>query len=231
MIEHRLDARPAGVRDLLAQPGRAATPTGASTPTRPRCVEALDAVAGDHRRRTRPTCSACAPAASCSRPSPRTSPPRASRTGSPGSPSACACWTTTRPAPRARSWSTAQVAALADGRLGAQAATSTGQSLAGVFAWLRPNDLIWNYWVNNYLLGKDAAGLRHPVLERRLHQPAGRAAPRLPARCRSRTRSPSPAQLTVLGTPIDLSKITVDTYVVAGHRRPHHRRGRTPTGR
>src|SRR6202041_624828 len=29
-----------------------------------------------------------------------------------------------------------------------------GRSLAEVFAWLRPNDLIWNYWVNNSLLGR-----------------------------------------------------------------------------
>ena len=29
-----------------------------------------------------------------------------------------------------------------------------GRTLAEVFAWLRPGDLIWNYWVNNYLEGK-----------------------------------------------------------------------------
>ncbi|MFD6059278.1 hypothetical protein ACFWG4_14810 [Rhodococcus wratislaviensis] len=26
-----------------------------------------------------------------------------------------------------------------------------GRSLAEVFAWLRPTDLIWWYWVNNYI--------------------------------------------------------------------------------
>ena len=29
-----------------------------------------------------------------------------------------------------------------------------GRALAEVFAWLRPGDLIWNYWVNNYLQGR-----------------------------------------------------------------------------
>jgi len=91
----------------------------------------------------------------------------------------------------------------------------SGRALAGVFAWLRPTDLVWNYWVNNYLLGKDPpafdilywnadttnmpAGLHRDFvamsLDNTLTQPGG---------------------LELLGTPIDLGAITVDSYVVAG---------------
>ena len=28
-----------------------------------------------------------------------------------------------------------------------------GRNLSSAFTWMRPNDLVWNYWVNNYLMG------------------------------------------------------------------------------
>ena len=32
-----------------------------------------------------------------------------------------------------------------------------GDELAELFAWLRPTDLVWRYWVNNYLQGRPPA--------------------------------------------------------------------------
>jgi poly[(R)-3-hydroxyalkanoate] polymerase subunit PhaC len=114
------------------------------------------------------------------------------------------------------------VSALASRELAATAVAESarkgyldGQALAGVFAWLRPNDLIWTYWVNNYLLGRRppafdilywnqdtvrlAAGLHREFIRIALDNLLTRA-----------------GGVTVLGTPVDLAAVDVDAYVVAG---------------
>src|SRR3989454_5313448 len=90
-----------------------------------------------------------------------------------------------------------------------------GQELARAFAWLRPNDLVWNYWVNNYLIGKDPAAF--DVLY------WNNDTTRLPAKLHGEMLDlfetngfTHPGTLEVLGTPIDLSKVTNDTYIIAG---------------
>ncbi|HET8851922.1 MAG TPA: alpha/beta fold hydrolase, partial [Ktedonobacteraceae bacterium] len=87
-----------------------------------------------------------------------------------------------------------------------------GQEMARVFAWLRPNDLIWNYWVNNYLIGKDPAAF--DVLY------WNNDTTRLPAKLHGdlldlveTNAFTHRGTLEVLGTPIDLSKVTNDAYI------------------
>jgi polyhydroxyalkanoate synthase len=90
-----------------------------------------------------------------------------------------------------------------------------GQALAGVFAWLRPNDLIWNYVVNNYLLGKDPPAF--DVLY--WNQDAVRLAAGLHrdfVRLALDNSLVHPGALEVLGSPVDLERVDVDSYVVAG---------------
>lgn len=90
-----------------------------------------------------------------------------------------------------------------------------GKALAGVFAWLRPNDLIWNYWVNNYLLGK-----RPPAFDvlcwnaDTTRMPAGLHRDFI--RMTLDNALIHPDALSVLGTDVDLSRVDVDSYVVAG---------------
>jgi poly[(R)-3-hydroxyalkanoate] polymerase subunit PhaC len=90
-----------------------------------------------------------------------------------------------------------------------------GQALAGVFAWLRPNDLIWTYWVNNYLLGRTPPAFdvlywnQDTVrLSAGLHRDFVRIA--------LDNLLAEPGAVTALGTPVDLGEVDVDTYVVAG---------------
>ena len=96
-----------------------------------------------------------------------------------------------------------------------QSGVLDGRDMSRVFAWMRPNDLIWNYWVNNYLLGKEPpafdilfwnndntrlpAALHGDLLDLFKHNPLTRA-----------------GAMEICGTPIDLSKVNLDSFNVAG---------------
>ena len=114
------------------------------------------------------------------------------------------------------------VAALTDRQLAAAAKAMSarrgyldGRALAEVFAWLRPGDLVWNYWVNNYLLGS-----KPPAFDILFwNADTTRMSARLHADfvdLAMDNKLITPGKLTVLGTPIDLSQVTVDSYIVAG---------------
>jgi polyhydroxyalkanoate synthase len=90
-----------------------------------------------------------------------------------------------------------------------------GRNLAEVFAWLRPNDLIWTYWVNNYLQGKtpppfdilywNADTTRMPAALHRGFVTIALANALI-----------KPGGTSMLGSKVDLSKINIDNYIVAG---------------
>ena len=90
-----------------------------------------------------------------------------------------------------------------------------GSEMGRAFAWLRPNDLVWNYWVNNYLLGKTPPAF--DILAWNADTT------RLPAKFHGEiidayvhNKFKRPGGVVVLGRPIDLRKVVIDSYVVAG---------------
>jgi polyhydroxyalkanoate synthase len=90
-----------------------------------------------------------------------------------------------------------------------------GRELARMFAWMRPNDLVWNYVVNNYLLGNDPPA--HEILF------WNNDTTRLPAQLHADFLSlfetnpfPRPGALRIRRRKVDAAKIGVDTYVIGG---------------
>ena len=84
-----------------------------------------------------------------------------------------------------------------------------------MFAWMRPNDLIWNYWVNNYLLGNAP-----PAFDMLYWK---NDTTRLPARLHADFldligSNPyiNAGRLKVRDTPLDMRQVNMDSYVVAG---------------
>ncbi len=90
-----------------------------------------------------------------------------------------------------------------------------GTEMNRIFAWLRPNDLVWNFWVNNYLMGNSPPAF--DILY------WSNDSTRLPAKFHGElldifrdNRLIEPRAMKVLGKPIDLSKLSFDKMFIAG---------------
>jgi polyhydroxyalkanoate synthase len=90
-----------------------------------------------------------------------------------------------------------------------------GRDLARMFAWMRPNDLIWNYWVNNYLLGNMPPAF--DILY--WNNDTTRLSARLHADFLDLIDANpfvNAGRLYVRGVPLDMRRVDVDSYIVAG---------------
>jgi polyhydroxyalkanoate synthase len=97
----------------------------------------------------------------------------------------------------------------------AKAGVLEGTSLSRMFAWLRPNDLVWNYVINNYLHGEDPPAFDvlfwnndSTNLTASLHSDYLDVYETQPFR--------NPGKVTVAGHKVDLTKVKQDTFIVAG---------------
>ena len=88
-----------------------------------------------------------------------------------------------------------------------------GADLAKIFTWLRPNDLVWNYWVNNYLMGEPPAAFDilawnndSTNISAQLHEDF--------LNLFEANAIVHAGEAKVLGEPIDLGKLTCDAFIV-----------------
>ena len=93
-----------------------------------------------------------------------------------------------------------------------RAGVITGRQLGNVFSWMRPDDLVFNYWVSNYLMGDPP-----PVFDILAWNADST---NLPARLHGEfldifkhNTLCQPGAVQVLGNDVDLSRITVPTFV------------------
>jgi polyhydroxyalkanoate synthase len=100
-------------------------------------------------------------------------------------------------------------------RYSARKGVLDGKDLSTAFAWLRPNDLVWSYWVNNVLLGN-----KPPAFDVLYWN---NDSTRLPARLHGefldvyKTNALTKAgTLRLHGVPVDLGKVRCDSYLIAG---------------
>ena len=97
----------------------------------------------------------------------------------------------------------------------ARAGVISARDMGSAFTWMRPDDLVWKAWVNNYLMGE-----KPPAFDILAWNADGT---NLPAALHAQfldifERNPLavPGRLTCLGTPVDLATITLPSYVTGG---------------
>lgn len=88
-----------------------------------------------------------------------------------------------------------------------------GRSLGRIFSWMRPNDLVWNYWVSNYLMGETPPAF--DVLAWNADGTNMTAALHADfMRIWQTNAMVERGEVDLLGSPVDLSQVKNDMYVV-----------------